>query len=197
MFAQGAHLGAVGDFAGLGLGRDERGVNLREHRLKPIDIGFVQGLPARLERPDPGLVSKAVDQRLNPRNPREGMTARRARAGQLPDALCARGLIGMTQSIAADYGAKGIRANVVAPGVIKTDMTKDFWDTDGFQRCNQEMTPFNRDGTIDDVANAVHFLASSEGSFINGQTLALDGGWSTTKYLSMDAIVAERVKKTA
>ena len=102
-------------------------------------------------------------------------------------------LIGLTQSIAADYSPRGIRANVVAPGVVKTDMTKDFWDTDGFQRTNQEMTPLNRDATVEDVANTVYFLASSEGSFINGQTIALDGGWSTTKFLSMDALVAKRI----
>lgn len=103
------------------------------------------------------------------------------------------GLIGMTQALAVQYGANGIRANVVAPGVIKTDMTRDFWDTPGFQRTNQEMTPFNRDGTVEDVANAVFFLASSEGSYINGQTIALDGGWSTTKFLSMAALTCERV----
>lgn len=103
------------------------------------------------------------------------------------------GLIGMTQALAVQYGASGIRANVVAPGVIKTDMTRDFWDTEGFQRTNHEMTPFDRDGTVEDVANAVHFLASSEGSYINGQTLALDGGWSTTKFLSYEALVAKRL----
>jgi len=103
------------------------------------------------------------------------------------------GMIGMTQALAVQYGASGIRANVVAPGVIKTDMTKDFWDTAGFQRTNQEMTPFDREGTVEDVANAVHFLASAEGSYINGQTLALDGGWSTTKFLRHDALVCERV----
>jgi len=116
-------------------------------------------------------------------------------AGMGGGSYCAvkAGLIGLTQSIAADYGARGIRANVVAPGVVKTDMTKDFWDTDGFQRTNQEMTPLNRDATVEDVANTVYFLASSEGSFVNGQTIALDGGWSTTKYLSMEAIIAKRV----
>lgn len=103
------------------------------------------------------------------------------------------GLIGMTQALAVQYGAQGIRANLVAPGVIKTDMTKDFWDTDGFQRTNQEMTPFDRDGTVEDVANTCYFLASAEGSYINGQTIALDGGWSTTKFLSYDALVAQRV----
>jgi 3-oxoacyl-[acyl-carrier protein] reductase len=103
------------------------------------------------------------------------------------------GLIGLTQTMAAQYGAKGIRTNVVAPGVIKTDMTKDYWDAPAFQRLNQEMTPFNRDGTTDDVANTVFFLASREGSYINGQTIALDGGWSTTKYLAYEALVCERV----
>ena len=104
------------------------------------------------------------------------------------------GMIGLTQALAVEYGAKGIRSNVVAPGVIKTDMTKDFWDTDGFQRTNQEMTPFDREGTVEDVANAVFFLASHEGSYINGQTIALDGGWSTTKFLKFEALVCKRVE---
>jgi len=99
------------------------------------------------------------------------------------------GLIGLTQALAVQYGAKGIRSNVVAPGVIKTDMTKDYWDAPGFRRLNQEMTPSDREGTIADVANAVYFLASEEGSFINGHTLSLDGGWSTTKFLSNEALI--------
>jgi meso-butanediol dehydrogenase / (S,S)-butanediol dehydrogenase / diacetyl reductase len=103
------------------------------------------------------------------------------------------GLIGLTQALAVQYGAKGIRSNLVAPGVIKTDMTKDYWDEPTFRRINQEMTPMNREGTIADVANAVYFLASEEGSFINGHTLALDGGWSSTKYLSYGAMIAKTV----
>lgn len=105
-------------------------------------------------------------------------------------AYCAvkAGLIGLTQALAVQYGASGIRSNLVAPGVIKTDMTRDYWDSPGFQRVNQEMTPFDRDCTAEDVANAVIFLASEQGSIINGQTIALDGGWSTTKYLSMAAL---------
>jgi meso-butanediol dehydrogenase / (S,S)-butanediol dehydrogenase / diacetyl reductase len=102
------------------------------------------------------------------------------------------GLIGLTQTLAAQYGANGIRSNLVAPGVIKTDMTKDYWDADFFTRINQEMTPFDRDGTCIDVANCVYFLASDQGSYINGQSIALDGGWSTTKYLCKDAMLAER-----
>jgi meso-butanediol dehydrogenase / (S,S)-butanediol dehydrogenase / diacetyl reductase len=103
------------------------------------------------------------------------------------------GLIGLTQTMAAQYGEGGIRANLIAPTVIKTDMTKDFWDYPFFQRINQEMTPAPRDCTVDDVAHYAFFIASEQGSYINGQTLALDGGWSTTKYLVEHAMNAERV----
>jgi len=107
------------------------------------------------------------------------------------------GLIGLTQTLAAQYGARGIRSNLVAPGVIKTDMTKDAWDLAPFQRLNQEMTPFDRDGTPEDVANTIFFLASKEGSYINGQTIALDGGWTTTKFLTLPALLGERVPPAA
>ncbi|TCU58129.1 3-oxoacyl-[acyl-carrier protein] reductase [Novosphingobium sp. PhB57] len=102
-------------------------------------------------------------------------------------------LVGLTQTLAAQYGPQGIRSNLVAPGVIKTDMTRDHWDLQGFRRLNQEMTPFDREGTVQDVANAVFFLASPEGSYINGQSIAVDGGWTTTKFLATEALVADRV----
>ncbi len=72
-------------------------------------------------------------------------------------------------------------------------MTQAAWDVRAFQRINQEMTPHHREGTPEDVANAVFFLASNQGSYINGQTIALDGGWSTTKYLCREALTCERV----
>lgn len=103
------------------------------------------------------------------------------------------GLIGLTQTLAAQYGAQGIRSNLVAPGVIRTDMTEEAWNMEPFRRLNQEMTPIHREGTCEDVANAVHFLASDEGGYINGQVIALDGGWTTTKYLSAEALLARRV----
>ncbi len=103
------------------------------------------------------------------------------------------GLVGLTQTMAAQYGADGIRSNLVAPGVIRTDMTEAAWEAPAFQRVNHEMTPFNREGTTEDVANTVFFLASDQGSYINGQTIALDGGWSTTKYLAREALLCERV----
>lgn len=105
------------------------------------------------------------------------------------------GLVGLTQTMAAQYGAQGIRTNLVAPGVIRTEMTDAAWDAEPFQRINQEMTPCHREGTTDDVAQAIYFLASSNGSYINGQTLAIDGGWSTTKYLCRDALLAQRLSE--
>jgi meso-butanediol dehydrogenase / (S,S)-butanediol dehydrogenase / diacetyl reductase len=118
------------------------------------------------------------------------------RGGLNGGAYCAAkaGLIGLTQAIATDYGAKGIRANLVAPGVIHTEMSDRNWGTEVFRRKNQEQTPFNRDGTIEDVANVIFFLASAEGSYIQAQTIALDGGWTATKYLSPEALNSERVR---
>ncbi len=107
------------------------------------------------------------------------------------------GLVGLTQAMAADYGDQGIRCNVVAPGVIRTEMTDAAWDAEPFRRSNHEQTPFNREGTTDDVAATVLFLASEGGSYINGQTIALDGGWSTTKFLCKEALLSERVAPDA
>ncbi|MGD9514861.1 SDR family oxidoreductase, partial [Mycolicibacterium sp.] len=60
---------------------------------------------------------------------------------------------------------------------------------------NVEMTPHQRLGSIDDIAGTVAFLCSPAGSFINGQTIVVDGGWSTTKYLSDFALNAHWVER--
>jgi NAD(P)-dependent dehydrogenase (short-subunit alcohol dehydrogenase family) len=101
------------------------------------------------------------------------------------------GLTALTTHIAAQYGAHGIRCNAVAPGVIQTPMTEDRLQDPRFRRINTEMTPHQRLGTVDDVASTVAFLCSAGGSFINGQTIVVDGGWSSTKYLSKYALTSE------
>lgn len=93
-------------------------------------------------------------------------------------------LTGLTQTMAAQYGERGIRANVVAPTVVRTAMTDVAWAYPAFQRINQGLTPFYRDCTPEDVAHAVAFLCSDKGEFINGQVLAVDGGWSTTRMIN-------------
>jgi NAD(P)-dependent dehydrogenase (short-subunit alcohol dehydrogenase family) len=102
------------------------------------------------------------------------------------------GQIGLTQTMAAEYGRKGIRTNYIAPTVVRTEMTDAFWDTDFFRRTNHELTPIDRECTVEDVANTVAFLCSDEAGMINGQTIAVDGGISTTRYLAPEAVMAER-----
>jgi NAD(P)-dependent dehydrogenase (short-subunit alcohol dehydrogenase family) len=94
------------------------------------------------------------------------------------------GLTALTHHIACQYGAQGIRCNAVAPGVIRTPMTEHRLQDERFRKMNQEMTPHQRMGTVDDIASTVAFLCSPGGSFINGQTIVVDGGWSSTRYLS-------------
>ncbi|KQZ46653.1 hypothetical protein ASD54_21820 [Rhizobium sp. Root149] len=87
-------------------------------------------------------------------------------------------MVGLTRQMAADYGPTGIRVNGVAPGLIKTPLTAERIDNDrAFQRLMVDTTPFPRVGTPDDIASAVHFLASPDASFISGHVLVVDGGW--------------------
>lgn len=98
------------------------------------------------------------------------------------------GLTGLTSHLACQYGAQGIRSNAVAPGVVPTPMTEGRFENEQFRRMNNDMTPFPRLGTVEDIASTVAFLCSPGGAFINGQTIVVDGGWSATKYLSDHAM---------
>lgn len=102
------------------------------------------------------------------------------------------GQIGLAQTMAAEYGARGIRSNYIAPTVVRTEMTDAYWELDFFKRTNFELTPADRQCTTEDVANTVAFLASDEAGMINGQTIAVDGGISTTRYVAPEALFAER-----
>jgi meso-butanediol dehydrogenase/(S,S)-butanediol dehydrogenase/diacetyl reductase len=102
------------------------------------------------------------------------------------------GQIGLTQTMAAEYGARGIRTNYIAPTVVRTEMTDAYWELDFFKRTNFELTPADRQCTVEDVANTAAFLCSDEAGMINGQTIAVDGGISTTRYVAPEALFAER-----
>src|SRR6185436_15489476 len=101
------------------------------------------------------------------------------------------GLTAMTTHIACQYGPQGIRCNAVAPGVTLTPMVATRLEDERFRKINVEMTPHQRLGKIDDIASTVAFLCSPGGSFINGQTIVVDGGWSSTKFLSEFALSSE------
>jgi NAD(P)-dependent dehydrogenase (short-subunit alcohol dehydrogenase family) len=107
------------------------------------------------------------------------------------------GLTSLTEHIACDYGPKGIRANCVAPGVTMTDMVRHRFDDEMFKRVNVETTPFPRLGEVEDVASTIAFLCSPGAGFINGQTIVVDGGWTTTKYMSERALRTKWVEPDA
>ncbi len=96
-------------------------------------------------------------------------------SGQANYASAKAGLIGLAQTLAKEYGAKGITSNVVTVGYVPTDMTKDnlaeqlheFW----MQHC-----PLKRTGSGEDIANTVYFLCSDDGGFINGENIRVAGG---------------------
>ncbi len=84
------------------------------------------------------------------------------------------GLLGLTKSIAREYGMRGITANAVAPGWIETDMTASLKPE--IREAMLKTVPAARPGLPEDVASVVAFLASDEASYVNGQTIAVDGG---------------------
>ncbi|WP_197283512.1 SDR family NAD(P)-dependent oxidoreductase [Mycobacterium sp. Marseille-P9652] len=105
------------------------------------------------------------------------------------------GLTALTTHIACQYGASGIRCNAVAPGVTVTPMVENRLEDDRFRKINTELTPHQRLGMVDDIASTVAFLCSPGGSFINGQTIVVDGGWSSTRYLSDFALNSEWIER--
>jgi NAD(P)-dependent dehydrogenase (short-subunit alcohol dehydrogenase family) len=105
------------------------------------------------------------------------------------------GLTALTTHIACQYGSQGIRCNAVAPGVTQTPMVERRLQDKRFLKMNTEMTPHQRLATVDDIASTIAFLCSEGGSFINGQTIVVDGGWSSTKYLSDFALTSEWVAR--
>lgn len=94
--------------------------------------------------------------------------------GQVNYAASKAGLIGIARSVSRELGARGITCNVVAPGFIATDMTASLPD-----KTVEDYTmriPARRLGEVDDVVNAVRFLASDATSYITGAVIPVDGG---------------------
>ncbi|RMG22015.1 MAG: 3-oxoacyl-[acyl-carrier-protein] reductase [Armatimonadetes bacterium] len=95
-------------------------------------------------------------------------------AGQANYAASKAGLIGLTKSVAKEFGSRGITCNAVAPGFIETDMTGSL---PAEMRDHVVQTaPLGRLGTPKDVASVVRFLASEDSGYITGQTIVVDGG---------------------
>jgi meso-butanediol dehydrogenase / (S,S)-butanediol dehydrogenase / diacetyl reductase len=88
-------------------------------------------------------------------------------------------LIHLTKQQAIELGNAGIRVNAIAPGPVDTEMAK-LVHTVAIRSDYHDVIPLNRYGTVDEIANAVGFLCSAEASYINGQVLAVDGGFDAS-----------------
>ncbi len=91
--------------------------------------------------------------------------------GQTNYSAAKAAVIGATKALSQEVGRRGVTANCVAPGFIKTDMTEGINEKDF-----KQLIPLNRFGTAEEVADAVNFLASEKSAYITGQVLSINGG---------------------
>ena len=82
----------------------------------------------------------------------------------------------LARNMAVEHGEDNVRTNAIAPGLIKTYFAKALWDNPEILEVATSTTPMKRIGSPDEIAGAAVFLASPAGSFVNGQTLTIDGG---------------------
>ncbi|HMK99713.1 MAG TPA: SDR family NAD(P)-dependent oxidoreductase [Acidimicrobiales bacterium] len=99
----------------------------------------------------------------------------RPSAGEAPYATAKAGVVALTASAALEY-APHIRVNAVAPGMIRTGLTSVLLDLQGMTGHYERITPLDRIGTPEDVADVVVFLCSERARFVTGQTVVVDGG---------------------
>lgn len=82
----------------------------------------------------------------------------------------------LARNICVEWGPKNVRANCIAPGLVRTDFAKALWDNPQIYQQTVKMYPLRRIGEPDEIAGAAVFLASPSGSFTTGQTIVIDGG---------------------
>ena len=82
----------------------------------------------------------------------------------------------LVRNLAVEWGRSGIRANCIAPGLVKTDFAKALWDNPKSLSAALDASPLNRIGEPDDIAGAALLLGSDAGRFITGTTIVVDGG---------------------
>jgi NAD(P)-dependent dehydrogenase (short-subunit alcohol dehydrogenase family) len=106
------------------------------------------------------------------------LTATLVAEGYAPYAGAKAGINHATRIAASEYGPKKVRVNVVSPTLVETPMTQHMTRVPGVKEAFEAETPLGRFGAVEDVVNAVLFLASDASSYITGQNLLVDGGTS-------------------
>jgi NAD(P)-dependent dehydrogenase (short-subunit alcohol dehydrogenase family) len=87
------------------------------------------------------------------------------------------GVAALTKSLAVEWGPRGVNVNAIAPGVFETDLNRELLNSTPRGREFKMRTPLGRFGDVEELAGAAIFLASAAASFVNGEVLAVDGGF--------------------
>lgn len=157
------------------------GVNrrMRSEDLTEEDYDFVMDINLK----GAFLLSQAVGKRMLAR--RSGaqinicsLNNDRPLVGVLPYAASKAGMGHMTRALAAEWGPRGVRVNAIAPGFILTDLTQKLWSQPKMRDWGLANTPLRRMGAPEDMVGAAIFLAAPAASFLTGQILYVDGGFS-------------------
>ncbi|MDB5827616.1 MAG: NAD(P)-dependent dehydrogenase, short-chain alcohol dehydrogenase family [Variovorax sp.] len=99
------------------------------------------------------------------------------------------GVLGLTHQMAVEWGPRGIRANSVSPGMIRTPMSEHFYQNEKLHQGRIKVVPTGRIGRPDDIADAVAFLVSDAASYMNGQDIIIDGGFMRTALMNVQPAV--------
>ena len=109
-----------------------------------------------------------------------GLLAEPARAAYVSSK---HALIGLTKQLAMEFGARGIRVNAVAPGVVRTELTEAYFDDPEQVALLHAAHALGRVAAPDEIASAILFLASDAASFMTGTIMTVDGGWTAGKVI--------------
>lgn len=102
------------------------------------------------------------------------------------------GVLGLTHQMAVQWGPKGIRANSVSPGMIRTPMSEHFYRNEKLHEGRKKVVPVGRIGAPEDIADAIAFMVSDAASYMNGQDIIIDGGFMRTALMNVQPAVFEQ-----
>jgi len=111
-------------------------------------------------------------------------------AAHLPNATTAygptkAGLLALTRQIAVEWGPRGVRANAISPGLIRTPMSDGFYADPQIRVARESVVAQRRIGEPSDIASVVAFLASDASAYVNGQEIIVDGGFGLTTLMAV------------